>query len=343
MSRLAESWAGRRLEDVERLRERCPVCGGRRRCSVREDGLLVVCYREASSKDSADGGWIHYLSEPSTTFVERSRALPPEFQRAPDNVLDHAYRAVLEHCGLSREHREALRKRGLLDVHIERAGYAALPVKGGAAVARAMVAAVGEDNARRVPGYVVRDVGGKRWADVSARGGLLVPCRDLAGRILGLQIRRDNPGPEQGRYAWLSSRYQGGAPACSFAHVPVFPSWDRAEVVITEGPIKADVSCVLTGRFVVAIPGVSAWQRAVDLCTEVKPRLAWVALDADVAVNRHVAAALAKLEDGLRAAGVEYRVLRWPLSEAKGLDDLLAKYGDGFERAVAWTNRKGGV
>lgn len=307
---------------------------------MREDGLLVICYHEASERESADGGWVHLLDEPRAAFVRRE-ALPPEFQRAADGVLDRAYRTLLAQCGLSTEHRAALRKRGLLDVHIERAGYATLHKEGRAALARAIVSEVGEDDARRVPGYVVRSEGGQSWPSIAGSPGLLVPCRDLTGRILGLQVRRDDPSPDQGRYAWLSSRHQGGASAAAFAHVPTFPTWDRDEVVITEGPIKADVSCVLTGRFVVAIPGVSAWQRAVDLCVEVKPRLAWVALDADVAVNRHVAAALDKLAGGLRAAGIEYRVLRWPLAEGKGLDDLVARHADGFERAVEWSSRKG--
>jgi hypothetical protein len=79
----------------------------------------------------------------------------------------------------------------------------------------------------------------------------------------------------------------------------------------------------------------------VDLCAEVKPRLAWVALDTDLSINRHVRHALDQLRDGLTAAGIEYRVLRWPLSEGKGLDDLLLKHRDGFERAVEWSKRKG--
>ena len=200
---------------------------------------------------------------------------------------------------------------------------------------------MGDESAARVPGYALRSEGLRQWASIAGSPGLLVPCRNLAGQIVGLQVRRDNPSPEQGKYAWLSSRAQGGAGAASFVHVPAFPSWDRSEVVVTEGPIKADVSTVLTGRFVVAIPGVSAWQRAVDLCAEIKPRLVWVALDADVAINRHVALALDKLRGGLESAGIACRALRWPLDEAKGLDDLALKYRDGFERAVKWTERKG--
>lgn len=343
MSRSEEMTHGSRgLVDVERLRIRCPICGSRRRCSVREESpAIALCYHEGSSKESKDGGWIHYLDESTAARLPRAEALPPECERAPDHVLDHAYRTLLEHCGLSTAHRLALRRRGLLDAHIEHAGYASLERTGRAALARAIVSAVGEDNARRVPGYILGGDGFDRWASIAGSPGLLVPCRDVHGRILGLQVRRDNPSPEQGKYAWLSSRAQGGAGRSTFAHVPVFPSWDRGEVVITEGPIKADVSTVLTGRFVVAIPGVSAWQRAVDLCAEVKPRLAWVALDADLSINRHVRHALDQLRDGLTAAGIEYRVLRWPLSEGKGLDDLLLKHRDGFERAVEWSKRKG--
>lgn len=345
MSRSADAWCGtnlrsRKLVDVERLRIRCPICGARRRCSVREDGALAICYHAGSEQESADGGWVHRLDDATAARVPRVEALPPEMERASDVVLDRAYRALLAQCGLSPAHRDALRARGLLDSHIEQAGYATLDLGGRAALARAVVEAVGEDNAARVPGYALRSDGLRNWASIAGSPGLLVPCRNLAGQIVGLQVRRDNPSPEQGKYAWLSSRAQRGASAASVVHVPVFAPADRAEVVITEGPIKADVSTVLTGRFVVAIPGVSAWQRAVDLCAEIKPRLVWVALDADVAVNRHVALALDKLRAGLESAGIACRALRWPMSEGKGLDDLLSRHRDGFERAIEWTERR---
>lgn len=332
---------GRGLVDVERLRIRCPICGARRRCSVRDEApAIALCYHEASDKESRDGGWIHRLDGVTASRVPRADALPPEMQRASDGVLDHAYRTLIESCGLSTAHRLALRTRGLLDAHIERAGYATLETEGRAALARAMVAAVGEDNARRVPGYVVRESGLDQWASIAGSPGLLVPCRDLDGRILGLQVRRDNPSPEQGKYAWLSSRAQGGAGRSTFVHVPAFPSWDRDELVITEGPIKADVTTVLTGRFVVAIPGVSAWERAVEFARTIKPRLVWLALDADLTVNRQVKLALDKLSEGMCAAGIAYRVLRWPLSAGKGIDDVVHAHRDGFDRAIRWTERK---
>jgi DNA primase len=341
VSRSEEMNSGRRdLVDVERLRVKCPVCGARRRCSVREDGALVICYHAGSERESRDGGWVHRLDDGQRASLPRIDALPPECALATDDVLDRAYRALLSRCGLSSAHRAALLQRGLSAEHIATAGYATLEREGRAALGRAIVEAVGQDAARGVPGYVVRGEGFERWPSIAGSPGLLVPCRDLTGRVLGVQVRRDNPSPEQGRYAWLSSRAQGGAGRPVFAHVPAFVRDDERELIVTEGPIKADVVTALTGRFCIAIPGVSAWERAVSVASQVRPSLVWLALDADLSINRHVAQALDRLREGMRAAGLRYRVLRWPLAEGKGIDDLIARHGArAFGRAVAWTER----
>lgn len=333
--------SGRRdLVDVERLRTRCPVCGSRRRCSVRSDGSLAICYHTGSGRESKDGGWVHRLDEATAARIPRVEALPPECALATDDVLDRAYRALLAQCGLSSAHRAALLQRGLSAEHVATAGYASLERDGRAALGRAIVDAVGQDAARGVPGYVLRGEGFERWPSIAGSPGLLVPCRDLAGRVLGVQVRRDNPAPEQGRYAWLSSRSQGGAGRPTFAHVPALVRSDERELIVTEGPIKADVVTALTGRFCIAIPGVSAWAHAVALASQVRPSLVWLALDADLSINRHVALALDRLREGMRAAGLRYRVLRWPLAEGKGIDDLIARHGArAFARAVAWTER----
>jgi len=328
MGRSNAAWStgrGRGIVDVRILRIPCPMCGARDRCGVRsESPALVVCYRAPSSEHSADGGFIH-RENGSRRFdvADAVAALPPALERAPADALDAAYRALTDRCALSSVHRGALRARGLSDAHIERAGYASLEVSGRAALARAMVDAVGEELARRVPGYVVRERDGRSWPSVAGWPGLLVPCRDERGRILGLQVRRDEPG-DGPRYVWLSSRSQGGASASTFAHVPIVrPDARRDEVIVTEGPLKADVVTALDGRLCIAVPGVSAWARALDVLEVLRPRSVLVAFDADLRTNPAVKAAHDSLCAALAARSIAAASLQWPAEYGKGLDDAL--------------------
>lgn len=326
MGRLKEASAahGEGLRDVRELRIPCPKCGKRDRCGVRYDPpALCVCYRVPSSEHSADGGFIHRLDAAQRSTLPALPALPPSIERAPVDVLHRAYASLLSRCGLSRDHREALRARGLTDAHIERAGYATLEVTGRAADARAMLEAVGPDFAARVPGYVVRSSEGRSWPSVAGWPGLLVPCRDARGRIEGVQTRRDAPsdGP---RYVWLSSRSQGGAAASTFAHVPIVrPDARRDELIVTEGPLKADVVTALDGRLCIAVPGVSAWRSALDVVEALRPSRVLVAFDVDLATNPAVRAAHDSLCSALAARLISCASLRWPAELGKGLDDAL--------------------
>jgi hypothetical protein len=300
----------------------CPKCGKRDRCSVRsEPPALVVCYRSPSDEHSADGGYIHRegaFERPTNG----SAPSEPSVVRASEDVLDRAYRALLSCAPLSKEHRAALRARGLSDEHIERAGYATLEPRGRAPLAKAMVEAVGE-HAAHVPGYVLRSDGARSWPSIAGWPGLLVPCRDARGRILGLQVRRDAPG-DGPRYVWLSSRSSGGASAATFAHVPIIrPDARRDEVIVTEGPLKADVVTALDGRLCIAVPGVSAWSRALDALAAVGPSSVLVAFDADRATNPAVAAAHRSLCRALVLRSIRATSLRWNPSLGKGLDDAL--------------------
>lgn len=326
MSRSNAAWSttkGRGVVDVRVLRIPCPLCGKRDRCGVRsEPPALCICYRAPSSEHSADGGFIHRLD------AVRAAALPvvalaPSVERAPDDVLARAYRAMLSRLGLSSAHRAALLARGLDAQAIERAGYASLEVAGRAQLGRAIVEAVGEDLAARVPGYVVREREGRSWPSVAGWPGLLVPCRDERGRILGLQVRRDEPG-DGPRYTWLSSRSQGGASASTFAHVPVIdPNAARDEVIVTEGPLKADVVTVLDGRLCVAVPGVSAWARAMPVLEALRPRSVLVAFDADQRTNPAVKLAHDALCVALASRSIPTASIHWPADYGKGLDDAL--------------------
>jgi uncharacterized protein DUF3631/uncharacterized protein DUF3854 len=126
---------------------------------------------------------------------------------------------------------------------------------------------------------------------------------------------------------------------------PFIPSqtWERKAklnkpLVISEGPVKA---CILVqaGSDSIGLGGV--WNGTVrtdeknfdspfNLCAaltkfELLERSVYLGFDADAITNPSVRHALLRLYLALYRAGAIVRNLSWPLGEAKGVDDLLAK------------------
>jgi hypothetical protein len=128
---------------------------------------------------------------------------------AGPDVRHEVYGQLLDLLPLADRHRQALRGRGLGEAHIDRAGYRTLE-------RFALHQAVGRLKLRfdeatllGVPGFRRRH-DRVRFGDVE---GLLVPVRDLEGRIVALKIRRDG-GDDGPKYVWASSADEG--PQVSF-------------------------------------------------------------------------------------------------------------------------------
>lgn len=306
------------------VRYPCPVCGHDSWCSI-NDGAGVVCCRRMPSGDhridkSEGEYWVHYLHGERPTSTPRERVAPTQ-DRAPNNVLDDAYNAILTSLPLSGEHRNQLLQRGLHMAAIDRGMYSTLSINGRGALYRVAEQAVGSW-AYQVPG-VARSRDG--YLIVRGPGGLIVPCRDLHGRVLALKVRRDAPngGP---RYLYITSSAGGGPSARCSVHVP-FKGVLGADVVrVTEGELKADVATVLSGTWTISVPGVGSWAQAVPVIQEIRPKQVLIAFDADRQTNQHVDRAARSLHRSLRALGFDVIDEKWPIEQGKGIDDYLLNH-----------------
>lgn len=151
--------------------------------------------------------------------------------------------------------------------------------------------------------------------------GILIPVRDIQGRIQGLQIRRDNV--KKRKFRWFSSTdRRDGCRAESWTHLagPI-----RNKIILTEGPMKADVIHALTGITVLAVPGVNALvqlQKTLEQMREEGLREIKTAFDMDLRTNPHVQEAYQKLLELLKNMGFRYGTYLWD-ERYKGLDDYL--------------------
>lgn len=227
------------------------------------------------------------------------------------------YTAFLEMLSLASDHRDNLNQRGLTDAVIKKLGYKTTPVVGMTVIAKRLISK--GLCLSGIPGFYKNDSG--QWTFIYENRGILIPVRDIAGRIQGLQIRRDNV--SRRKFRWVSSIGKPeGCKAESWSHMvgPV-----RSMIILTEGPMKADVIHYLTGQTVVAVPGVNTLAHLRHMLMDLK-KLGLIkimtAFDMDFLCNPHVQSGYQNLVQMLDDIEVEFGTYLWD-SEFKGLDDYV--------------------
>ena len=258
------------------------------------------------------------ISERSNRKTVKEKTQPQIICPLMDIESRHAtYTAFLSKLSLATDHRKNLECRGLNEAEIESYGYKTTPLVGVELLARQLR----EEGLylAGVPGFYKDKTGS--WTFVQPKRGILIPVRDRYGRIQGLQLRQDNV--EKRKFRWISSAsFKDGCPAEGWTHLagPVTSS-----IILTEGPMKADVIHALTGRTVLAVPGVNT-------LTQLKITLSdlWgeglreikTAFDMDFIVNQHVQNGYHCLLSLLDEMGFCYGTYLWD-SRYKGLDDYI--------------------
>lgn len=227
------------------------------------------------------------------------------------------YAALLGKLSLASDHRENLLSRGLTDEQIRTFGYKTMPVVGFSALAKQLQAEgyyLGG-----VPGFYHTKEGA--WTFVQERRGILIPARDQDGKIQGLQIRLDKI--KKGKFRWISSiGKQDGCKAEGWTHMIGNP---KPTVLLTEGPLKADVIHYITGQTVIAVPGVNSLKHLKETLEHLRSQgttKVMTCFDMDYLKNPHVRDGYYNLANILAEVGIEYGTYLWD-PQFKGLDDYV--------------------
>ena len=226
------------------------------------------------------------------------------------------YTALLQSLTLASDHRENLLSRGLSPEEIHRLGYKTTPVLGFASLAKRL----------REKGLYLAGVPGfyksqGQWTLKIPGRGILIPVRDIQGQIQGLQVRLDNV--EKRKFRWLSSNgLEEGCGAKTWVHLAGEP---RSLVLLTEGPMKADVIHFLTGQTVLAVAGVNSLSQLRPVLEKLQAagmEQIMTAFDMDYLVNPHVQNGQENLTHLLEECGIDYGTYLWD-PQYKGLDDYI--------------------
>ena len=252
-------------------------------------------------------------------------------EMASAEILHETYSHLLEHLVLAPDHQAMLERRGFTAAEITKLGYRSTPVLGLQAICDKL--SLSGCQLRGVPGFFLNKE--NAWTIKFVNRGILIPVRDLNHRVIGLQVRLDNPYPNGGKYLWFSSNNKTGATRGT-TWTQYNGKWTkkRTSVIITEGPIKGDICNLLTGAPTLAIPGVSSIKHlsiCLDKLKENGLEKVYVALDMDykdkkivdgVEVPSEVFKAYQALLRMISDKGIIYYRLDWP-REMKGIDDYL--------------------
>lgn len=296
---------------------RCPRCG--------VSGGIFDLYSlyTGTPRDVVREKLVARLGMPETIVRPKKTVLKEEKPSCPLTDVDsrHAtYSAMLEKLSLAQDHRENLVGRGLTDAEIKRLGYKTTPVVGMSALAKQL-----QNEGyylAGVPGFY-RDDSGK-WTFVHEKRGILIPVRDISGRIQGLQIRRDNV--KKRKFRWVSS--VGETDGCSAEGWTHLSGQVRSTIILIEGPMKADVINSLTGLTVLAVPGVNALTQlrtTLEILRDMGLQEIKTAFDMDFALNHHVQNGYRALQSLLNEMNFRFGTYVWD-PRYKGLDDYIWEY-----------------
>ena len=255
--------------------------------------------------------------QPKTVPVPHPPIVEAECPITDVDTRHATYTAFLSKLSLAQDHRENLLGRGLTDEEIVRLGYKTTPILGMSAIAK-QLRSEGYYLAG-VPGFYRKDT--DEWSFSCDKRGILIPVRDHQGRIQGLQIRRDNT--EKRKFRWVSSaELKDGCRAEGWTHLagPITEC-----LILTEGPMKADVIHALTGITVLAVPGVNTLTQlkiTLEILRANGLSRIKTAFDMDFSTNQHVQNGFNSLLSLLNEMGFRYGTYLWD-ARYKGLDDYI--------------------
>ena len=257
-----------------------------------------------------------------------------EAKRKSDDEISVVYRHLLSSLRLKDAHREDLKRRGLTEEQIKAFGFCSVPSDTQKLCSILLKKGLQLEG---IPGFYQQKNGAWNMAVPRGEGyvpksGYFCPALDEEGRVVGMQIRVDDPGESGAKYVWFSSAERKlGTPSGALA--TCLPGENEKCLVITEGILKATIVWYLLQKkvTVIGIPGVNNRKSVIPYIEQREKAFACVAFDMDRFVNEKVMTAEESLVSMLHSYNIDTHSLTWDIDkngvwkeQEKGLDDFLA-------------------
>lgn len=245
---------------------------------------------------------------------------------AAEPIIHLIYTMLLSALGLSSNHFKHLTKRGLSGEQIHKAGYATKTGNTTKSVITALGRIIGEFPGKldNVAGFFKDE--NDHWT-LAKTIGLMIPVRDINGKIVSLLIRRDaETGPKY--VAFSSAGKPSGNKVRQTTHCPNItgPAKEVAgtKIRITEGILKADIATALgNDMHCLGMHGLNLQADLPHILEVLETDTLYTALDAGEDDNVDMLRAKASLIKLCMDAGYDYVVETWDPKYGKGIDDVL--------------------
>lgn len=249
--------------------------------------------------------------------------------RASAQEVDRTYRAFLSLCVLEKQHKEQLLQRGLSEAQIKYFGFRTAPTHKEQHTRIINKLLFYGYKLEGVPGFFKDKSGRWNYNLFRFTSGILIPMMSIDRKIQGFQIRLDNP-REGNKYLWFSSKNKAqGLSSGSPAHITnPLESNSNPVLYLTEGGLKADIACALSGKSFIGVAGVNNQSDLPELFRNLKQlgvnRIV-DCFDRDCEYNEQVEKARRKLKIKVSKAGLIYTRMSWD-NRYKGIDDYMAAH-----------------
>lgn len=249
--------------------------------------------------------------------------------RASAQEVDRTYRAFLSLCVLEKQHKEQLLQRGLSEAQIKYFGFRTAPTHKEQHTRIINKLLFYGYKLEGVPGFFKDKSGRWNYNLFRFTSGILIPMMSIDRKIQGFQIRLDNP-REGNKYLWFSSKNKAqGLSSGSPAHITnPLESNSNPVIYLTEGGLKADIACALSGKSFIGVAGVNNQSDLPELFRNLKQlgvnRIV-DCFDRDCEYNEQVEKARRKLKIKVSKAGLIYTRMSWD-NRYKGIDDYMAAH-----------------
>lgn len=293
------------------------------RCAKCGTGGGVLDLYSAMTGVSREKAWDDIKERnPSKTYTkpvfrEEQKESSKEYPLTDIDERHRTYTEFLRKLTLAQDHHENLINRGFKADEICICEYKTTPIIGTKYIARQLN--LSGYCLSGVPGFFKDEYG--EWDFCYAGRGILIPVRNIEGKIQGLQLRLDNK--QKRKFRWISSADRpDGCKAETWCHIS---GTKYDEIILTEGPMKCDVIHRLTGKTVLAVPGVNSLSSLrIMLSNLIEKGLEkiMIAFDMDFLSNESVHKGFMSLLDLLDEMDICYGTYLWDPS-FKGLDDYI--------------------
>lgn len=252
---------------------------------------------------------------------------------------DIVYSAIKELSPLSKEDREYLNNRSILDDEIRLYGYFTMPSE---AIIEPLLRHlhVEPEALLGVPGFYWDKTENRlRLAEMD---GVAIPIWNVDRQIEAIQVRSRDAFIKGSRYRFLSSKFTdsdkfrekfekgcGSVSKCGVAYPYEIDNVNKF-ICVTEGMFKATKFAKTFKAIGLTVQGVTNTKDVIPTLRSLKARFRWkdkmpiivLAFDMDMYDNKQVLKAAKKLVESLEKEGWKVRVMQWD-KRWKGLDDYL--------------------